>query len=57
MTGVFGIISKSDEELLPILFFSKVALKYIKRRLEAFGYSVFYKKYKESNGKSRLKYT
>lgn len=34
---VFAIISKSADERPPIPFFSKVAFRYIKRRLEVFG--------------------
>lgn len=37
---VFAIISKVEEEHPPIPFFSKVAFRYIKRRLEVFGCTV-----------------
>ena len=40
---IFGIITKHDEPLPPIPFFSKVALRYIKKRLETLGCKVYIK--------------
>lgn len=46
MNIVFAIISKTETDRPPIPFFSKVALRYIKRRLEVFGCSVSIKNIK-----------
>lgn len=45
---VLGIISKHDDPLPPIPFFSKVALRYTKRRLETLGCRVYVKNIKNT---------
>lgn len=44
---VFGIIHKSQTELPPLPFFSKVSLRYTKSRLQAFGFDVSIKTIKD----------
>lgn len=44
---VFGIIHKSETELPPLPFFSKVSLRYTKSRLQAFGFDVSIKTIKD----------
>lgn len=48
ITITFGIISKGPEDRPEIPFFSKVAFKYIKRRLETFGCDIYIKNIKST---------
>ena len=48
-TVILAIISKHDEERPPIPFFSKIALRYSVRRLQAYGCEVYLKNVKKAD--------